>query len=74
MSFQEAMDLTDDDLPDGAFFAMSHEIAGLDYGDGFDELVAAAKAEMEKPFSCHLCRKRFKTKGARRQHKRTKHK
>ena len=38
MSFQEAMDMTPDNLPDGAFFAMAHEIAGLEYGDGFDEL------------------------------------
>lgn len=38
MSFKDAMDLVDDDLPDGAFFAMAHEIAGLEYGDGFDEL------------------------------------
>ena len=33
MSFKDAMDLTPDDLPDGAFFAMAHEIAGLEYGD-----------------------------------------
>lgn len=38
MSFRDAMELVDDDLPDGAFFAIAHEIAGLDYGDGFDEL------------------------------------
>lgn len=38
MSFKDAMALVPDDLPDGAFFAMAHEIAGLEYGDGFDEL------------------------------------
>lgn len=38
MSFQDAMDMTPDDLPDGAYFAMAHEIAGLEYGDGFAEL------------------------------------
>ena len=37
MSFRDAVDLVPDDLPDGAFWAMAHEIAGLDYGDGFDE-------------------------------------
>ncbi len=37
MSFRDAMDLVPDDLPDGAFFAMAHEMAGLDYGDGFDD-------------------------------------
>lgn len=39
MSFKEACDLVDDDLPDGAYWAMAHEMAGLDYGDGFDELI-----------------------------------
>ena len=38
MSFRDALDLTPDDLPDGAFFAMAHEIAGLEYGEGFAEL------------------------------------
>lgn len=38
MSFRDACDLVPDDLPDGAYWAMAHEIAGLDYGDGFDEL------------------------------------
>ncbi|MBI1202634.1 MAG: hypothetical protein GC182_09005 [Rhodopseudomonas sp.] len=38
MSFNDALDLVPDDMPDGAAFAMAHEIAGLDYGDGFDEL------------------------------------
>jgi hypothetical protein len=38
MRFKDAMDLVDDDMPDGAFFALAHEIAGLEYGEGFDEL------------------------------------
>lgn len=38
MPFKDAMALVDDDLPDGAYWAMAHEIAGLEYGDGFDEL------------------------------------
>jgi len=38
MSFRDAMALVPDHLPDGAYWAMAHEIAGLDYGDGFDEL------------------------------------
>lgn len=45
MSFQDAMDMTPDDLPDGAFFAMAHEIAGLEYGDGFAELAGAGPQE-----------------------------
>jgi len=39
MKFRDAMDLVDDDLPDGAFFALAHEMAGLEYGEGFAELV-----------------------------------
>lgn len=39
MPFRDAMDLVDDDLPDGAYWAMAHEMAGLEYGDGFDELM-----------------------------------
>lgn len=38
MSFKDAMDFVDDDLPDGAYWAMCHEMAGLEYGDGFAEL------------------------------------
>lgn len=75
MSFQDAMDLTPDDLPDGAFFAMAHEMAGLDYGDGFDELVEErAKPTPNaspKPIKCSACRKRFWTKDAMQQHRRT---
>lgn len=39
MPFRDAMALVPDDLPDGAYWAMAHEMAGLDYGDGFDELM-----------------------------------
>lgn len=61
MSFRDAMALVDDDLPDGAFFAMAHEMAGLEYGDGFAELVdedeRAAKAQkIECPACKRLCR------------------
>ncbi len=41
MPFRDAMALVDDDLPDGAYWAMAHEMAGLEYGDGFDELTPA---------------------------------
>lgn len=69
MRFRDAMDLVPDDLPDGAYWAMAHEMAGLEYGDGFDELLA----EVDKPFTCGNCGKRFATKGAKRQHRRAKH-
>lgn len=45
ISFRDACDLVDDDLPDGAFFALAHEMAGLEYGEGFDEL--AEEKELE---------------------------
>jgi len=39
MSFNDAMDLADTmDLPDGAFWAMAHDLADLEYGEGFDQL------------------------------------
>lgn len=39
LTFEQALELADDDLPDGAYFAMAHDLAGLDYGDGFDQLI-----------------------------------
>mgnify|MGYP000896332263 CR=1 FL=1 len=42
-SFREAMEMADAmDLPDGAYWAMAHDLAGLEYGDGFDQLVDEA--------------------------------
>lgn len=38
MPFKDALALTPDDLPDGAYLALAHEIAGLEYGEGFEEL------------------------------------
>ena len=34
--FQDALYFVPDDLPDGAYFAMASEIAGVEYGDWFD--------------------------------------
>jgi len=42
MPFKDAMALVPDDLPDGAYWAMAHEIAGLEYGEGFSELADEA--------------------------------
>ena len=45
-SFEEAMDLAESmGLPDGAFWAMSHELAGLDYGEGFPRFDAPKKVK-----------------------------
>lgn len=78
MTFRDAMELADAmDLPDGAFWAMSHELAGLEYGDGFDELMAGEvdRPDEEKRFSCQVegCGKRFATKAAKRAHRRDRH-
>lgn len=50
MPFKDALDLVDDDLPDGAYWAMAHEIAGLEYGDGFDELIENLEDEFSENF------------------------
>lgn len=49
MSFDTAMDLVPDDLSDGAFFAMAHEMAGLEYGEGFYTHVKTRKQRKDKP-------------------------
>lgn len=67
--FDIAMDLTPDDLPDGAFFAMAHEIAGLEYGDGFDEIEPPAVSDSVR---C-ACGRTFKTQHAFGQHDNAKH-
>ena len=33
MRVKDALDLVDDDLPDGAYFAMLSEISGCEYGE-----------------------------------------
>lgn len=82
MSMREAMDLVDDDLPDGVYWGLVHEMAGLEYGDGFDELlddddreeVAAQEAIIDRQmieatrFECPDCKRRFGSREARRQH------
>lgn len=78
MPFREAMELVDDDLPDGAFFALAHEIAGLEYGEGFYELVddEPAPSTTYKPrhLPCAKCGKKFRTEEAVSQHVRDAHK
>jgi hypothetical protein len=52
MSFEDAMELAETmDLPDGAFWAMSHELAGLEYGDGFALLPRTQKPKSPKRLS-----------------------
>jgi hypothetical protein len=47
MKVRDAMDLVDDDLPDGAYWAMVSEMSGVDYG----ELGAELSQEDEQPIS-----------------------
>jgi hypothetical protein len=37
ISLPEACQMVPDDLPDGAYFAMAHEIAGADHGEAVDD-------------------------------------
>ena len=76
MSFKDAMDLVPDDLPDGAFWAMAHEIAGLEYGEGFGELADADYAEEKQKAAlveCPKCKRLCKGERAWEQHFRAKH-
>ncbi len=71
MSMRDAMALVPDDMPDGAFWALAHEYAGLDYGDGFAEL--AHEDRKPKTIACKHCKKRFAETRHMEQHVRDKH-
>lgn len=82
MRFEDAMEIAEGmDLPDGAFWAMAHEIAGLEYGDGFDELFSDDREPHPQPqtpakpkiYACSECKRKFTTKGGRKQHRRDRH-
>jgi hypothetical protein len=80
MSFQDACSLVDDDMPDGAYFALAHEMAGMEYGDGFDELAEddfePVVQQPQKPrgkFRCEICGRHLKTRNGRKQHRRDAH-
>lgn len=70
MSLQDACDIVPDDLPDGAYWAMAHEIAGAEFGDAWDELdadfldVVSAKPKV----MCNQCARKFYTVQQRDQH------
>lgn len=84
MSFEDACDLVPDDMPDGAYFAMAHEMAGLEYGDGFDELIGMAdlcdpepprraRKPKKRSLPCDQCHRGFRDTYSLYQHKRDKH-
>ena len=72
MSLQDALEFVPDDLPDGAYWAMAHEIAGADFGDVWDELESSPT---HKPFvsevkdiKCSQCNRLFSSKERLMQH------
>lgn len=77
MSLQDACDLVDDDLPDGAFFAMAHDIAGAEYGTAWGELDGYVRRPrrllVAKEIPCPVCRKRFARNEDLRQHREAAH-
>ena len=72
MSLKDAAALVPDDMPDGAYWAMAHEIAGADYGDAWDELEEDDAAPI-KDVACKKCGKIFISEPAMKQHARDKH-
>jgi hypothetical protein len=79
MSLKDACEFVPDDLPDGAYWAMAHELAGADYGDVWGELDGTPTKLKEprgepKGSKCNVCNKPFKTKQSMRQHRAAAHK
>lgn len=73
MSLEDACALVPDDLPDGAYWAMAHEIAGANFGEVWDELKSSPthkpfKAKAEKTFKCGQCSRKFESLGTMKQH------
>lgn len=73
MSLQEATELVPDDLPDGAYWAMVHEIAGAEYGDCWEELESHPchkpfKQTAKKTIECPQCKRKFSSFEILKQH------
>ena len=81
MSLADACDLVPDDLPDGAFFAMAHELAGAEYGEAWDELPGHPDhvpfdkklCSLKKTVPCNVCGKKFGGDNSMRQHRAAAH-
>jgi hypothetical protein len=87
MSMRDAMNLVSDDLPDGAYWGIAHEMAGIEYGDGFNELVSDGPVTPPRsrretvvkqkpkptPAKCKTCGKKFASMPSLHQHRRAKH-
>lgn len=81
MNLSAAMEMVDDDLPDGAFWAMVHELAGAEYGDAWDEVneppehyesaphaATTQKTSGNVPVKCYICGRTFKRRAHRKAH------
>lgn len=74
LSLKDAMELVDDDLPDGAYWAMAHQMAGADYGEAWGELDGdKPKRRKAQPTTCPICKKPFERNAFMRQHYAAKH-
>lgn len=71
MSLQDACDIVPDDLPDGAYWAMAHEIAGAEYGEAWGELDGAPQEIKKRPSGrCPYCGKKCADQLSLKQHQR----
>lgn len=81
MSLKEACELVPDDLPDGAYWAMAHDLAGADHGEVWHELDEPddGPRKLKEPqgnpgrSQCNLCGQWFERKQFMRQHRAAKH-
>ncbi len=71
MRFSDALSMLDDDMPDGAYFAMAEELSGMDTCDGLDQM--KRDQLKDKPHKCPKCNKRFATPNAAAMHEKMKH-
>lgn len=78
MSLQDACDIVPDDLPDGAYWAMAHEIAGAEIGEAWEELNGYPTIPSRHVFSpkiqCRICKKIVRGEQGLAAHHRDKHK
>lgn len=68
---QTAMSIIDDDMPDGAYFAMLEDLTGMCAADAV--MHAERQRKLDKPFQCDQCNKRCATEWSLNAHKRDKH-
>jgi hypothetical protein len=75
LSLRDATEFVPDDLPDGAYWAMAHDISGAEYGEVWDELAPAdLPSKKINNHVCPVCKKGFERDGRMRQHKADAHK